>query len=587
MKNKNQTFITAENIHYQSSENELFKGLSVSLNQNDKVGLIGFNGSGKSTLLKIISKNLSPNSGTVTHANNLKFYMIEQHFPDSLLDFSLLDATLSVLPCDESYSSGWKAETVLTGIGFRSEHFHMKCSSLSGGQKTKILIARALLLEPNTLLLDEPSNHLDLPTMLWLEQFLSTWKGCLITVSHDRRLLDNVTNCSWIISNNTLYKYGYPCSNALIEHQKLEDTLQLQHAAEEQEIRRLESSAKQLATWGKNYDSNSLSKKAQSMFKRIDKLKEQQCETIDDYPWYLTFPGRSLPANKIIDINNFNVQLKNSTLKLFNITDFTATSGDRIAILGENGCGKSTFLEYVWHNYITPVDNISEIQIHPKAIMAYYDQTLHRLDDKYSLIDALIMYCDFAGVSVDNETCKKALIKAGFTYNRLFSKIETLSGGERARVLLLGISLIDSHIIMLDEPTNHLDFIGKTELAEQLRAYPGTLILVSHDREFLEKVCNRFFVINNGKLIEYNDSNSAYKSMYSDTSINNHYEPKNSSVQSVPVNDKNDDELLKRLFELEELLQEDKKRKNKHQKPDLQTIWHKEINEINKLLNLN
>lgn len=580
---KGSTLISAENIYYHNVHNALFEKLSLVLCDGEKVGLIGHNGCGKSTLLNILSRRLNTQTGQVAHANNLKFYFVEQDFPEALENMTLIEAILSALPPEFQPENLWKTNNILNTVGLNELNGTLKVNNLSGGQKTKILLARALITEPNMLILDEPSNHLDLPTLLWLEQFLLSWKGCLIIVSHDSRLMDKVTNCSWIIANKELHRYGYACSKAVSLHKEYEHSLREQAEVEALEIKRLETSANTLAMWGKNYDSTGLSRKAKSMFKRIDKLQSDLCQTPDEYPWQLSFPGQTLPANRVLEITQAYIKPADNAPTLFKITNWQAKSGDRIAILGENGQGKSSFLKLLWRYWKDQTED--EIYFHPKATVAYYDQMLQGFDNSLQLIEALQFYCGRSSVNVSTESCKLALIKTGFSYNRLQQQVRSLSGGERSRLMLLGLSLINSHILMLDEPSNHIDLTGKQELVKQIRAYPGALLLVSHDRDLIEATCNRFMVIHAKQWIEFNDIQLAYDYI-NNTNSTTPLLKKNKANQ-LPDNKINEYKLLERLIEVETLLEKDLQRKPKHQKLSIQKEWLLEIEQLQAKLGLN
>ncbi len=581
---KGSTLISAENICYHSVHNYLFEQLSLVLCEGEKVGLIGHNGCGKSTLLNILSMRLNAQNGQVAHANNLKFSFVEQEFPEALEKMTIIEAILSALPPEAQSDNRWKTESLLTKVGLSEFKATHSVNNLSGGQKTKILLARALIAEPNMLILDEPSNHLDLPTLIWLEQFLVSWKGCLIIVSHDSRLLDKVTNCSWIIANKKLHRYGYSCSKAVSQHKEYENSLRERAEIETQEIKRLETSANTLAMWGKNYDSMGLSRKAKSMFKRIDKLQSDLCQVPDEYPWQLSFPGQTIPANRVLEITETCIKPDNNGPTLFKIAGWQAKSGDRVAILGANGKGKSSFLRLLWQYWNEATED--QIYFHPKATVAYYDQMLEGFDNSLQLIDALQFYCKRSAVNVTTEMCKLALIKTGFSYNRLQQQVKSLSGGERARLMLLGLSLIKSHILMLDEPTNHIDLIGKQELEIQIQNYPGALLLVSHDRDLIEATCNRFMVIHEKQWVEFNDIQLAYDHI-NNTNSNTPLVKENESNQLTPDNQINEDKLLERLVEVEALLEKELQRKPKHQKPNLQQEWLLEIEQLQDRLGLN
>ncbi|MGM3175776.1 ABC-F family ATP-binding cassette domain-containing protein [Dickeya lacustris] len=507
MNRKEQVYISTNQLSYHNATNLLFSDVSLSLNSTEKVGLVGFNGAGKSTLLQLLTKDLEPGSGQVIHAKSLRYYMVEQRFPEYLLSLTPEDAILDVLDADERISEGWRASVILENIGVGFEYHAIPCSKLSGGQQTRLLLGRAQLCAPNVLLLDEPSNHLDLPTILWLEAFLSEWRGSFILVSHDTRILDTVTDSTWIIASGGVHQYRLPCTQALLEHEQKESACQQQYQDQENEIERIESSARQLAIWGKEQKSKSSARKAQSMFKRVDKLKLEQNTLPEPYPWNLFFPGQHLPAKRILTCNDLAIRVPNKKNILYMIDELLIRPGEKIALIGANGMGKSTFLQLIWKSYLDKTDTV---KLHESTIVAYYDQLQNGVDSESEITNALFDFCSKSRVSPNNEQLKQALLKAGFQWERLQSKVKSLSGGERARLLFAGISLINSHLLLLDEPTNHLDISGKHALEKQLIEFNGTVLLVSHDRNLIESVCSRFLVIGEEKLQSFNDAQKAY-----------------------------------------------------------------------------
>ena len=214
------TLLSVKSLNYDTPTTSLLNDVSFTLQQGERIGLIGHNGSGKSTLLKLITHQLSPNSGTITYANHCVTAYIEQHLPADVANLSLIDAIVEKLPEQDKITDRWRAEVLLSELGFTTQQWEQKANTISGGQHTRLLLGRALIEQPDLLLLDEPSNHLDLPTLIWLGDFLQSWKGSFILVSHDQALLDKVTNCTWILRDKSLHFFRLACSaarQALIE----------------------------------------------------------------------------------------------------------------------------------------------------------------------------------------------------------------------------------------------------------------------------------------------------------------------------------------------------------------------------------
>ncbi|QGN38036.1 ABC-F family ATP-binding cassette domain-containing protein [Klebsiella oxytoca] len=567
------TLLTAQSLHVDTAFGPLFTELSFTLKKGDRIGLIGYNGCGKSTLLQVLDGTIDPTSGSVALANHCLLARVEQHLPDTLLEQSLLQVVLAKLPVIDREHHVWQAERLLAEMGFTPAETQQQASTLSGGQHTRLLLARALIQRPDLLLLDEPGNHLDLPTLLWLESFLQTWQGSFVLVSHDNILLDVVTNASWILREKTLHAFSLPCSAArqALDEQDASDALR--HKAEQKEIDRIAASAKRLAIWGRTYDNEDLSRKAKQMEKQVQRLKESQTNLTAGTPWRLALQGDALRADRLLEMENLPVSPAPGLPALFTARLARLKSGDRVAVMGRNGCGKSSLLRLLWRHMQQETAE-DGLRLHPRLKPGYYDQSLHQLADDDSLLDALESFEPAA------ETRKRALIAAGFSWARHGQKVVTLSGGERSRLLFVGLSLARYSLLLLDEPTNHLDMDGKTALAATLRDYPGGLLLVSHDRELINNSCNRFWLIDEHGLSEWHSAEEIYDLLR----IKVRRPVIENTTMSRRESENDHDALLERLITLEQLLSDDLARKPKHQKPQLQAQWREEIATINSLL---
>ncbi|MEQ4921938.1 ABC-F family ATP-binding cassette domain-containing protein [Proteus hauseri] len=579
------TLLSTQNLSFHNNHGLLLNTISLALTKGEKIGLIGYNGCGKSTLLKLLSNQLSPSEGVITIANKTVMAYIEQHLPNELQSITLMDAVLHKLPEEYRLSEGWRADLLLSEMGFKDHEKGLLISQLSGGQHTRLLLARALIIEPDLLLLDEPSNHLDLPTILWLETFLKQWRGSFILVSHDNTLLDHVTNCTWIIRDKTLALFRLPCSQARQAQEEQDISAQHRYEAQQNEIDRIAQSAKQLATWGQVYDNESLSRKAKQMEKQIVRLKDDQVEITQGNQWILQLSGVSLQADRLCELNQLSVTPTSNAPVLYKVEHQRIKSGDRVAIIGANGTGKSSLLKMIWAMNLVETDSESPIRLHPRVELGYYDQKMAQLIDSDSIIDALK---PFAALS--DEQRKMALISAGFVYSRHNQVVSSLSGGERARLLFIGLSLAKYSLLMLDEPTNHIDMDGKQALAEQISQFSGGILLVSHDRELIENSCNRFWYIQNGVLTEHHDIETIYQLIsqeeIAEICASNVVESQKEN-QIIKLNSHHDeDEKLMKLIELEEKLKADRARKASHQKPVLQAQWEMEIKQLKQLLQL-
>lgn len=563
------TLLTAQSLRVDTAFGTLFDSLSFTLKKGDRIGLLGDNGCGKSTLLKVLDGTDSPAAGTVALAGHCLMARVEQHLPEAIYPLTMLDAVLAQLPTTERESLRWKAETLLAGMGFTPQDMALTSATLSGGQHTRLLLARALIGDPDLLLLDEPSNHLDLPTMLWLEQFLQNWSGSFVLVSHDRQLLDAVTNGSWILRDKMLHYFALPCTAACEALRAKDESDTLRHKAEQKEIDRVTASARRLATWGKVYDNEDLSRKAKQMEKQVERLKESQTELTAGSPWTLTLRGDALRADRLLEMENLGVPPAPGLPDLFHVDIARLKSGDRVAIVGCNGCGKSSLMKLIWRHYAHEQANAG-LKLHPRVSPGYYDQTLNQLPDEATIFDALE---PFAPAPQDR---KMALISAGFPWARHGQQVSTLSGGERSRLLFVGLTLARYSLLMLDEPTNHLDMEGKEALAATLQQFEGGVLLVSHDRQLIAQSCNRFWLIEDGTLSEWHDAEAVFERLRESAGL----ATPSATPAVADVKAFASDDLLERLIALETLLAEDLARKPKHQKPQLQAQWRKEIEVI-------
>ncbi len=593
------TLMSAQALQLDATDGLLFQDITFTLKLGDRIGLIGHNGCGKSTLLGLLSgqSQREATSGSLQMARACRMQHVEQHLPVELAEQSLYQALLAAV--EHQPELHWRVDSLLHELGIDASTAQVPVKSLSGGEHTRLLLGRALLQDPNLLLLDEPSNHLDLPSLLWLEQFLRGWRGAFVLVSHDQRLLNNVTRSSWILRDQRLYCFDLPCSPALQALAEQDTAASARRAAEQKEIDRLAASSQRLAIWGRTYDNEDLARKAKTMQRRVEKLKDEQSFVTQGTPWRLGLHGKALAANQLLSLEKFPVRATPDKPVLFEADQLWLKPGDKIALLGANGAGKSSLLRQCWRAIQCPETPCPGLYYHPAADIGYYDQSLQQLPDQSDLMDALY---PFATPDMRAEVPRRqALISAGFPYCRHAQKVGSLSGGERARLLFLALSLANYHLLFLDEPTNHLDMQGKAELAEALRGFAGGCLLVSHDRDLIEQSCNRFWVVQDGRLKEWQDAQSAYHCLF-----NSKPDSANAQVRKGGDNKKTGDDLqaanldnhvdnhvdkhldkqLERLCELEQCLADDLARKPKHQKPHLQQQWRGEIAELNHALGL-
>lgn len=573
------TLISALSLQLETGHGPLFQDLSFTVRLGDRIGLLGHNGCGKSSLLGILAGSREPSAGKVHYAGLCRLQHVEQHLPTRLAGLTAREALLEAI--DRQPAQHWRVDGLLDELAL-SEAADTPIASLSGGQHTRLLLGRAVLPEPNLLLLDEPSNHLDLPSLLWLEDFLRRWQGGFILVSHDPRLLDTLSDKSWILRDQRLYSFDMPCSRALAALADADAAAQARYIGEQREIDRLAASSKRVAIWGREHDNEKLLRQARSMQRRVDRMKDEQTFVSRGSPWRLRLPGSTLDADRLLAFEGFQVRAQPEQPPLFQIDSLWLRPGDKVALLGSNGTGKSSLLRQCWGD-VQQGEARAGWRYHPAARIAYYDQSLQQLPDDATLSDALYKFA-----RVSDQARRQALIAAGFAYPRHNQIVAALSGGERARLLFLALSLVSYHLLWLDEPTNHLDMEGKRELAAALAAFAGGVILVSHDRELIEHSCNRFWAINDGHLQEWPDAESAYQRLFTarDTAV---AAPAPTAPLPVGVADSADGDAeaqWQRWCQLEAWLTMDLARKPKHQKPNLQQEWREEMLQLERALGL-
>lgn len=570
------TLMSTHSLQMSAGHLPLFDNLDLSIRSGDRIGLIGANGCGKSTLLALLAGQRTPHDGRIHKATSCRCEFVAQHLPAQLQTLSTRAVLLDALANEADQT--WQVDKLLTGLQL-AEQADLPVSALSGGQHTRLQIGRALLHQPNLLLLDEPSNHLDLPALLWLERFLLAWRGAFVLVSHDGRLLDRVTRETLILRDRRLHRFALPCSQARAALAEEDEQTRLRRADEQKEIDRLSASSKRLAIWGREHDNEKLVRQAKSMEKRVARLQEEQSVVGADAPWRLELHGQALPADALLRLDALDVRPAPGLPPLLRAEDLWLRAGDRVALLGANGTGKSSLLRQCWGEVCDqrPAEGWYR---HPGASIAYYDQALQQLDG-----DATLTYALYPLAPLPEVTLRQALIRAGFPYSRHGQRVATLSGGERARLLFLALSLASHHLLWLDEPTNHLDLAGKEELAEALNAFPGGVLLVSHDRDLIELSCNRFWVIREGRIHEAHSAERAYAELLGDA-------PEQPAARANdpkgedPMPEHDDEALLARWYELDALLAADLARKPKHQTPRLQQEWRHELGRLAGLLGL-
>ena len=476
------------NVSFAHGEKTLFENLNLVINAKQKVGLVGHNGCGKSTLFGLINGKLQADAGEIRKLNNLRIGHVDQFVPKELARSSAADAVVSALPEEEQVYNRWRAESQLMSLGFSHSQLDQSIESMSGGQQNLVLIARALVNEPDILLMDEPGNHMDIKAMLTLENFLKNDCKCaVLMISHDAQLLDSICDKTVFIRDCTSYQFDLAYSDAKAALEKMDQDAEKRRQVEEKEIDRLQKTAKRLAIWGHQYDNEDLSRKSKSIMKRVDKLEAEKTFVTQGSGLKLSLEDQSLSAKQVLAIDDFSVMIPNSEHVLYQIDSISIKPGDRVALLGANGCGKSTLLNLVRDQFKLDRIQDDKIRFNPRAELGFYDQELEALTSSESRLDWLRR-----NTSTNEEALKRTLINAGIEFREFDREVKSLSGGEKARLMFMAFSLNQPNFLILDEPTNHIDLQGKEELTEQLMSSGATLLITSHDRLFLDHIVTRW-----------------------------------------------------------------------------------------------
>ncbi|XOQ49549.1 MAG: ABC-F type ribosomal protection protein [Eubacteriales bacterium] len=512
--------LSASNLNKSFGTNVIFSGVSFEVQENDRIGLVGVNGSGKTTLLKLLTGELQPDAGDIFKANSTVLGYMEQHvcrdldrsaynevltvFSDLLQmekELEEINLRLQAKPKeldqlierqamlnDRFVAMGGltcrsRARSALMGLGFDDEQMGMPVGVLSGGQKAKLQLAKMLLCGANLLLLDEPTNHLDISSVEWLEDFLRSYSGAYLVISHDRYFLDKITNRTFEMENQrlTVYKGNYTAYLAQKEENHL--AAQRKYDNTQKEIKRIEGIVAQQRQWNKEKNI----KTAENKLKMIERL-EKTLEKPDDNPEsiHFDFGISQRGGNDVLTVKNLALSFDGK--RLFKNVNLHIRRRERVFLIGPNGCGKTSLLKTILG--IHPPE-AGEFRFGAGIDVGYYDQIQAGLHPEKTVIDEIWdSYPRMTQTEIRN-----ALAVFLFKGDDVFKPVSALSGGERARVLLLRLMLSRNNFLLLDEPTNHLD-IGSCEALEAaLQSYEGTLLIVSHDRYLINKIADRVYYL--------------------------------------------------------------------------------------------
>ena len=561
--------LQAKTVSHYAGDRPLFDNLTLAISAGERIGLVGFNGSGKSTLLSILNGTLEPEEGEIVRKRDLRISLVEQFLPQRINALSLVTAVAEQALDKET----WRAEVLLSELGFTDTQFKLQVASLSGGQLNRLLFARALVGEPELLLLDEPTNHLDLATLLVFETRLQQFSGACVLVSHDRAFLDAVTTTTAILRDRQLYRFSRSYSEAAAALQAMDEANAKTRAAQEKKIDALRASAKRLATWGKVYDNEDLARRAKSMEKRVSRLESAKMFVTDGSPLDLELSLGDTKAKQALSVARLAVEVAGNVL--FNIDELLIRPGERVALVGHNGVGKTTFITALVRRFQTPTAN-AEIRFSPQITLGYYDQELAEVSGG----ESMLMFVRNR-VQLDEQQIRQRLIQAGFSYETHDLRVSDMSGGERARLLFVVHAIRRPNFLIMDEPTNHIDIEGKEQLERALLSSDAALLITSHDRRFLETIAQRYLWITDGRLVEITRLTEFYESTRAELELSR---AGNDLPTSPDATVEDEQEVLEKIVAVEEKLAADLLRKSRFQKPRLQAQWRLELEQLYRLL---
>ena len=521
------TILQLNSIKKEFGADVLLEKIDLRVNAGEKIGFVGANGSGKTTLFKIIAGLMQPESGTVSVPTGTTIGYLEQHplidsnetiietlthvFDDIIeleqklreQEQNLTDTNSSKYDAQmEQYGNmldeferkgGYRFRSdikgVLRGLGFLPEEFDKPVSECSGGQRTRIAIAKILLQKPDIMLLDEPTNHLDIHVVRWLENHLNNYYGTVLVISHDRYFLDNVCTGIAEIENKGLLYFEGNYTEYYEKKQKLKEVMAKQYSLQQREIKRLQEIIDQF----KSYNREKSLKQARSREKQLNKIKLMTTPFREE-AINVSFKVDRESGNDVLFVEDISKTYSNHTL--FENFSMHVRKGDRIAVIGENGCGKSTLLKII-KGIVQP--DTGEIRYGSRVSTGYYDQSVATLDANKDILSEI--YDEFPNYELSR--LRKIAGVFLFKGDDVFKKISLLSGGEKARVMLMKLMLRHDNLLLLDEPTNHLDMESKAVLENALDDYDGTIIAVSHDRYFINRIAYYVYVMENGTITKY------------------------------------------------------------------------------------
>ncbi|POS01538.1 ABC-F family ATP-binding cassette domain-containing protein [Flavobacterium croceum] len=507
----------------------LFEEVTFRLGAGDRVGLVGKNGAGKSTMLKILSGDIKPDTGSIATEKEIRLGFLRQDIDfeqgrtvleeayqafedirkieiqlddinhqlatrtdyESELYHELIEKLSDLTHHYEivgGYNYVGNTEKILLGLGFKREEFNNQTSTFSGGWRMRIELAKLLLQSNDILLLDEPTNHLDIESIIWLESFLKSFSGVVVIVSHDKMFLDNVTNRTIEISLGKAYDFNKPYSQYLVLREEIREK---QLATQKNQQKKIEETEKLIEKFRAKASKASM---AQSLIKKLDRVERIEVDEDDNSVMNISFPVSQTPGRVVVEIDRVTKKYGSKTI-LENIS-LLVERGSKIAFVGQNGQGKSTLIKAIVNEF----EYSGTIKLGHNVQLGYFAQNqAEYLDGEKTLLDTMLD----AATDTNRSKVRDMLGAFLFRGDDVEKKVKVLSGGERNRLALCKLLLQPINVLLMDEPTNHLDIKSKNVLKAALQKYEGTLLLVSHDRDFLQGMANVVYEFKDQKIREY------------------------------------------------------------------------------------
>ena len=520
--------LSCQNISKSFGTDEILKNVSFHIEANEKAAIVGINGAGKSTLLKIIMQKETPDTGEVILAKDATIGYLAQYQDVSghrTIYEEVLDAKQNIIEMEERLRgmetqmntlTGQELETlldgyhrlshefellggytyrsevtgILKGLGFSESEFDRQMSELSGGQKTRVSLGKLLVTKPDVLLLDEPTNHLDMESIRWLEGFLMNYKGAVVIVSHDRYFLDRVVTKVVEIFQHQGYVYQGNYTEFAKKKAKIREDLLKQYYNQQREIKHQE----EVITKLKSFNREKSIKRAESREKMLDKIERLEKPTDENTDIHIVLEPDVTSGNDVLTVEHLRKAFGTHTL--FDDLSFEIKRGERVALIGNNGTGKTTILKII--NELLLADR-GTIVLGSNVHIGYYDQEHQLLHMEKTIFEEIAD--DYP--QLNHTKIRNVLAAFLFTNDDVFKRIADLSGGERGRVSLAKLMLSDANFLILDEPTNHLDITSKEILESALNQYTGTVFFVSHDRYFINQTATRILDLTGGTIVNY------------------------------------------------------------------------------------